>query len=53
LWSVFEDRAGELIAVTISRGRRPVDIFDGARCHSVVPKAFGDHPTWGWNQILL
>jgi len=56
LWSVLEDRAGELMAVTIAqrgRGSRSVDIFDGARFHSVVPKAFGDHASWGWNQILL
>jgi ligand-binding sensor domain-containing protein/signal transduction histidine kinase len=55
VWSVFEDRAGELMAVTIpgAPGRRSVDIFDGARFRSVVPKGFGDHATWGWGQVLL
>jgi ligand-binding sensor domain-containing protein/signal transduction histidine kinase len=55
VWSVFEDRAGELLAVTITGGpgRRSVDIFDGTRFHSVVPKGFGDHATWGWGQVLL
>jgi len=55
VWSVFEDRAGELMAVTITGapGRRSVDIFDGARFRGVVPKGFGDHATWGWGQVLL
>jgi signal transduction histidine kinase/streptogramin lyase len=53
--SVFEDRAGELLAVTVSGGgsRRSVDIFDGAQFRSVAPKVFGEHASWGWNQILL
>jgi ligand-binding sensor domain-containing protein/signal transduction histidine kinase len=55
VWSVFEDRARELLAVTITggRGMRSVDIFDGARFRGVVPKGFGDDATWGWNQVLL
>ncbi|HEY6393389.1 MAG TPA: two-component regulator propeller domain-containing protein [Bryobacteraceae bacterium] len=55
VWSVFEDRAGELVAVTITGapGVRSVDIFDGARFRGVVPKGFGDHATWGWGQVLL
>jgi ligand-binding sensor domain-containing protein/signal transduction histidine kinase len=54
VWSVFADRAGDVMAVTITgRQKRSVDLFDGARFRSVVPKVFGDHPTWGWQQILL
>jgi len=55
VWSVFEDRAGELVAVTIigRPRRRSVDIFDGTRFRSVVPKGYGDNATWGWDQILL
>ena len=54
VWSVFEDRAGELIAVTITgRGGRSVSIFDGVRFRSVFPRAFSDNATWGWNQVFL
>jgi ligand-binding sensor domain-containing protein/signal transduction histidine kinase len=55
VWSVFEDRAGVLMAVTITGapGRRSVDIFDGVRFRGVAPKGFGDHATWGWGQVLL
>jgi ligand-binding sensor domain-containing protein/signal transduction histidine kinase len=55
VWSAFEDRAGELVAVTITGapGMRSLDIFDGARFHGVAPKGFGDHATWGWGQVLL
>ncbi|HEV2687992.1 MAG TPA: two-component regulator propeller domain-containing protein [Bryobacteraceae bacterium] len=53
VFSVFEDQAGELLAVTPAAGRAPyksVDIFDGARFHSVIPKLWR---TWGWHQIVL
>jgi ligand-binding sensor domain-containing protein/signal transduction histidine kinase len=54
VWSVLEDRSGEMLAVTIpGKSMRSVDIFDGVRFHSVVPKVFGDHPSWGWQQVLL
>ena|SRR5579871_897751 len=52
--SVFEDRGGEPVTVTSTpQGGLSVNTFDGKRFHSVVPKAFGDNPGWGWNQVLL
>ena len=55
VFSVFEDRAGELMAVTWggNGNSKSVDIFDGARFRSVVPNPFGDHASWAWNQVLL
>jgi ligand-binding sensor domain-containing protein/signal transduction histidine kinase len=55
-FSVFEDRAGELLAVTSGRGNKAfhsVDIFNGGRFHSVAPQGFTENPTWGWDQVLL
>lgn len=57
VFSVFEDRAGEIMAVSSGPGNREtrsVNIFNGARFHG--PLAVGtvaDYPTWGWDQILL
>ncbi|MDP8980267.1 MAG: ATP-binding protein [Acidobacteriota bacterium] len=54
VFSVFEDRAGELMAVTVTdHGGRSVNIFDGARFHDVAPRAFAKRASWGWNQVLL
>ncbi len=54
VWSVFGDRAGQVMAVTVGgRAKRAVSIFDGKRFRSVVPGRFGDHASWGWNQVLL
>jgi ligand-binding sensor domain-containing protein len=54
VWSVFENKAGGLMAVTITGGsHRTVGIFDGTRFRSVVPKAFGDNASWGYHKILL
>jgi len=51
--SVFQDRAGELVAVTETSTGRSIDRFDGTRFRSVVPKVLADHAGWGWNQVLL
>jgi ligand-binding sensor domain-containing protein/two-component sensor histidine kinase len=55
VFSVFEDRTGDLLAVTLGPGNKAksVDVFDGVRFHSVPHGPFAEHPTWGWNQILL
>jgi ligand-binding sensor domain-containing protein/signal transduction histidine kinase len=55
VFSVLEDRAGEVLAVTKAANERSksVNIFDGARFHSVSPGGFADHPSWGWDQVLL
>ena len=55
VFSVFADRAGNVVAVT-EMGTLPgrsVAGFDGARFRAVVPKVFGDRPSWGQHQILL
>ena len=51
--SVFEDRAGALLAVTTGPGGPSVNLFDGRRFRSLAPKEFREHPSWGWQQILL
>jgi ligand-binding sensor domain-containing protein/signal transduction histidine kinase len=57
LYSVLEDRAGELLAVTFGprAQQRSLDVFDGLRFHNVAPtvlrKPAGSG--WGWNQIVL
>jgi signal transduction histidine kinase/ligand-binding sensor domain-containing protein len=56
LFSVFEDRDGELLAVTLGAGggsERAINIFDGAKFHSVAPKTFGERAGWGWNRTVL
>jgi ligand-binding sensor domain-containing protein/two-component sensor histidine kinase len=55
VWSVFGDRAGAVLAVTISpsQPKRSVNIFDGRQFHAVAPRVFGERPTWGMHQILL
>jgi ligand-binding sensor domain-containing protein/signal transduction histidine kinase len=55
VWALATGGAGELIAVTIPAGQktRSVDLFDGVRFRNLAPGTFADHPTWGWNQVLL
>jgi ligand-binding sensor domain-containing protein/signal transduction histidine kinase len=55
VFSVLEDRAGHLLAVTAGSGKRShaVNLFDGASFHSVSPAVMADHPTWGFDRILL
>jgi ligand-binding sensor domain-containing protein/signal transduction histidine kinase len=55
VFSLLEDRAGELAAVTVvgKPGVRSVDLFDGARFHSVMPAVFNGSATWGWDRVLL
>jgi ligand-binding sensor domain-containing protein/signal transduction histidine kinase len=51
--SVFEDRAGALVAVTAGPGGHWVNLFDGARFRRLALQEFRQHTTWGWNQVLL
>jgi len=51
--SVFEDRAGALLAVTTGPGGPSANVFDGTRFRSLALKEFHQHPTWGWHQVLL
>lgn len=55
VWSVFADRIGTVLAVAFSDTVRgwSVNVFDGVKFHAVVPKVFGERPTWGNNHILL
>jgi signal transduction histidine kinase len=54
VWSVFEDRAGELMVATITGpGMKSVNIFDGARFHPVSLPVFHGHATWVQNRIVL
>jgi len=51
--SVFEDRDGRLIAVSRDSRPRHLNVFDGERFHSVLPRLPGwiHYFTWGQNQI--
>jgi ligand-binding sensor domain-containing protein/signal transduction histidine kinase len=51
--SVFENRAGALLAVTTGPGGSSVNLFDGRRFRSLALREVHEHPTWGWQQILL
>jgi ligand-binding sensor domain-containing protein len=56
VFSVFGDRAGRILTVTSGAGSKSthsINIFDGARFHSVSPKGFTESPTWGWDRVLL
>jgi ligand-binding sensor domain-containing protein/signal transduction histidine kinase len=54
VFSVLEDRAGELLAVTQRAPRgRTIDVFDGTKFRSVAPKPLADRPGWGWNHVVL
>jgi ligand-binding sensor domain-containing protein len=48
VWSVFADRSGTVMAVAALGTKRAwsVNIFDGARFHTVSPKVFSERPTW-------
>jgi ligand-binding sensor domain-containing protein len=56
LFSVFEDRDGELLAVTLgARGRseRAINIFDGAKFHSVAPKPLASAPAGDGTELCI
>jgi len=55
VWSVLSDRSGAVLAVTISvaTGKYYVNVFSGVKFRALSPEVFGDHGTWGQNQILL
>ncbi len=56
VWSVFEDRAGRLVAVTAAEDQSKwrLNIFDGEKFRSQpAPKVFAEHSTWGSDRILL
>jgi ligand-binding sensor domain-containing protein/signal transduction histidine kinase len=56
VWSVLEDRADQLLAVTIPQVRQGLESFDilgAGRFRRVAPRQVADNPPWGWNQILL
>jgi signal transduction histidine kinase/ligand-binding sensor domain-containing protein len=55
VWSVFENRAREIVAVTSSSGqtRRAVSAFDGKRFHPASAGPLASQASWGWNQVLL
>jgi len=56
VFSVLEDRAGALLAVSSHKGTEKghsIDIFDGARFHSVDPVGFAENGSWGWDRVLL
>ena len=53
VFSVFDDRTGTILAVSINQRGQSVNVFDGVNFHAVVPKVFGDHPGWGQHQIFL
>jgi len=53
VFSVFGDRTGKVLAVSINQRGQSVNVFDGVKFHTVVPKVFGDHPGWGQHQIFL
>jgi signal transduction histidine kinase/streptogramin lyase len=54
--AVFEDRAGQMVTVSersADHSGRSINIFDGERFRSVVPQVFGEHGSWGWDQVAL
>lgn len=54
LTSVFEDRAGQIVALTVTGFlKRSIDVFDGVRFHSVQLPVFDGHASWLPNRILL
>jgi ligand-binding sensor domain-containing protein/signal transduction histidine kinase len=55
VFSVFADRTGEILAISIvpANSVRSLDMFNGLRFRSSIPRVFGTNSTWGQNQILL
>jgi ligand-binding sensor domain-containing protein/signal transduction histidine kinase len=54
--SVFEDRDGHMVTASegkTSHSARSINLFDGVRFRGIVPKVFGEHGSWGWDQVLL
>jgi len=55
VWSVFADRHGTPVAVTITSpgSIHAVNILDGGKFRAEVPLVFGPHATWGKGQMIL
>ncbi|MGA3240592.1 MAG: two-component regulator propeller domain-containing protein, partial [Bryobacteraceae bacterium] len=57
IWSVFSDRAGNVVTVSVDPAKLSLNLFDGARFHALeapqVFAAFGGHHAWGMDHILL
>jgi len=54
MWALLENRAGDLIALTVlGAARRSVNLFDGARFRAVRFPMFNGHATWVSDRILL
>ena len=54
VWAVFEDRKGELIAVTKDESHYSLDRFDGYRFHPMRLYArFGIEFGWSWSHIAV
>ncbi len=54
VWAVFEDRKGDLIAVTKDEDHYFLNRFDGYRFHPIRPNApFGIAFGWSWSQIVV
>lgn len=57
IWSVFSDRAGNVVTVSVDPTKLSLNLFDGARFHDFeapqVFAAFGGHHAWGMDHILL
>ena len=54
VWAVFEDRKGDLMAVTKDEDHYSLNRFDGYRFHPIRPNApFGISFGWSWSQIVV
>ncbi len=54
VWAVFEDRNGDLMAVTKDEDHYFLNRFDGYRFHPIRPNApFGIAFGWSWSQIVV
>ncbi|MBI3683161.1 MAG: hypothetical protein HY235_22545 [Acidobacteria bacterium] len=54
VWAVFEDRKGDLMAVTKDEDQYFLNRFDGSRFHAIRPNSpFGSMFGWSWSQIAV
>ncbi len=54
VWAVFEDRKGDLMAVTKDEEHYALNRFDGYRFHPIRPNApFGIAFGWSWSHIVV
>ena len=54
VWAVFEDRKGDLMAVTKDEDHYALNRFDGYRFHPIRPNAaLGIAFGWSWSQIVV